>query len=266
MAGSVQGQVYLTGIDRHGHLTRQEAALSDPIKRPTRAMVGTDAALGIFDSETELILKDGIVKSANEIVEQAHSDEIWFENVITCPSFLGERNYADSFVSMLIQAAPFTFGDAVALRCRSRDVQDWETVSSAGWCRFHKVASDVFCLVTLSVVRQLKGLDLCGFVRSLSRAVWRNSEEGCEEFDCLKPACSLWYASALQILKVGHLFKYDGRQHSLLVRVIEDHTSHLPLRKCGCAFLDSDSAGSVRLSWTSGSWKPIGSGFLISGR
>jgi hypothetical protein len=229
-AGTVEGGISLFGSDRHGHLVLREATLERQGGSSKRAMIGTDASAGIFNIETRLILKDGTVRTAASIVEDSHAGELWFENALTYPSSVDEEACAASFGAALKEAAPFILDDAIALRCRSRDVGDWEDISKTGCCRFQKISSDVFCVVAFDGIRKLKGVQLYKAIRGLSVALWRNSAELCEEFDYGASTCCLWYASALCALKMGHRFTYDAVQHSLLVKVVEDSSHQPPLR------------------------------------
>lgn len=265
-AGAIEGAISLFGSDRHGQLVLKEATLGRLHQSSKRAMVGTDASFGIFDLETRLLLKDGTVKVATAIVEDSHVGDLWFENVLAYPSSIDEANCGDSFAAALRESAPFVLDNAVAIRCRSRDVQDWESISKTGCCRFQKISSEVFCVVTLDALRKLKGLQLYRVIRDLSVALWRNSAELCDEFDRGSSTCCSWYASALGALKNGHILTYDAVQHSLLVKVVEDLSHKQPFRKCKCAFYEPVSTQTIRLTWESKSWTPIGSGFLISGR
>jgi hypothetical protein len=265
-AGTVERKISLFGSDRHGHLVLRDATLGHPVGSSKRAIIGTDASLGIFDVETRLILKDGAVRVVASIVEDSVPGELWFENVLTLPSSIEEGACGGSFITALEQAAPFVLDNAAIFRCRSRDVEEWEDVSKTGCCRFQQISSDVFCVVALDGLRNVRGVQLYNVIRGLSVALWRNSADLCEEFDCANAACCLWYASALSALKIGHLFTYDAVQHSLFVRVVEDPSHKQPFRRCKSAFYDSISTQTIRLTWESNSWTPIGSGFLLSGR
>lgn len=262
----MEGTISLFGSDRHGHVVLKEATLGRLHQSSKRAMVGTDASFGIFDLETRLLLKDGTVKVATAIVEDSHVGDLWFENALAYPSSIDEAACGDSFATALRESAPFVLDNAVALRCRSRDVLDWESISKTGCCRFQKISSDVFCVVALDRLRKLKGLQLYKVIQNLSLALWRDSAELCDEFERGSATCCLWYASALCALKIGHVFTYDAVQHSLLVKVVEDLSHKQPFRKCKCAFYDPVSTRTIRLTWESHSWTPIGSGFLLSGR
>jgi hypothetical protein len=266
LAGSGEARITLLGTDRHGHIVAREVGTSILRAPSRRVIIGTDAAFGVFAPETRIILRDGTTKAAEEIVEDSHPSDLWFENVLDCAPKTDERACIDSLLAMLRGSAPFVLDDAPVIRCRSRDVLDWETVSETGCCRFQKVSAEVYCVITASGFPHVKGIQLQKIVRDLSIALWRNSEEECEEFDCSKSGCCLWYASALHALKVGHVLVYDSLQYSLSVKVVGDSTHKPPFRRCRCAFYYSDMHQAIRIAWESKSWKPIVSGFLISGR
>jgi hypothetical protein len=266
LAKAGPSRIALFGTDRHGHLVAKEAALSVLRGASKRAVVGTDAAFGIFAPETRLVLQDGSTKLVAEIIEDSNPGELWFENALRYPSGRDEGRYIDSFCAALTDCAPFALDGAAAIRCQSRDVLEWEKVSDTGCCEFRKVSADVFCLVKSGDFPPLKGVHFQNLIRGLSIALWRNSEEECEEFDCSNSACCLWYASALQSLNLGNVLAYDALQYSLSVKVIEDSTHKPPFRRCKCAFYQSDVPEAIRVDWESNSWAPVISGFLVSGR
>jgi hypothetical protein len=231
-----------------------------------KAVVGTDAACGVFAPETRLVLQDGATKLVAEIIEDSNPGDLWFENALRYPSGRDEARFMDSFFAALVDCSPFAIDGAAVIRCQSRDVLEWEKASDTGCCQFQRVSADVFCLVRPENFPELRGADLQRLIRSLSIALWRNSEEACEQFDCSNSVCCLWYAAALQSLNVGHVLAYDALQYSLSVKVIEDSTHKPPFRRCRCAFYQSDVGEAIRVDWEANSWAPVISGFLVSGR
>jgi len=265
-AGASKDPASLFGTDRRGHLVSQEVRLTFLETLPKTAIVGTDASVGIFAPETRLTLRDGIVKEAREVVEDQDARDHWFENVLTYPPLISGGLPGDLFFDALTGAASFVLDEVAVIRCRSRDVPKWETASNLGCCRFVKVSDDVFCLISATDFRQVRGHQVQHAIRALSEALWRNSEELCEEFDYTNLSCCLWYASTLTQLKVGYVLVYDTLQHSLLIKVVKDSSHMPPFRRCRCAFYRSVPNRKIRITWESSFWTPIASGFLISGR
>ncbi len=261
--GAVGRSGSLVGVDRHGKLAVRTVALTASKNSARVAVVGTEATCGIFAPETRLLLKDGTAETVGAIVETLQPGGHWFENVVTVPS---SNLTGDLFFRALSKSAAFSTDRGVALRCRSRNVQEWESASRSAGCRYTKVSEEAFCLIGSTRLKRLHGLELIRAIRDVSDAVWRSPEDEAREFDYSSLACCLWYVTALSALKVGYVLMYDSLQHSLLFRVVLDSSHKPPVKKCRCAFYQSETTASVNVTWESSSWTPIGSGFLISGR
>jgi hypothetical protein len=268
LAGEIPDRVSLFGTDRHGHLVSKEATITLLKESSKRAIIGTDASVGIFASKTRIVLKDGTIKTAAEVIEDTQQNDFWFENVLQFPGKLDE-NASATFLSTVLQTcAAFVVDDLAIVRCRSRvdDMDVRKELSQSGFCQFQKISADVFCLINQESFPKIRGPRFESFIKDYSVALWRNSEEECEEIDCIHNSCCLWYASDLKAMNVGYTLKYDSLQHSLTVKVVEDSSHKTPFRKCRCAFHHSNTPTSVLVTWEANSWTPIVSGFLVAGK
>lgn len=261
-AASTRPPTSIFGSDRHGQVVNRPIKITRLPELATAAFVGTDAACGLFASETVLITRPGHSLSVNALIQRADMAGIWFENVLKLPAD-APRTGIETFSSALRKFSPFIGQHYFARRC-SNAPSTKLTASLRTTCKFHALANETFCVLDRMTLQSRNG-STWKFILDLLTALFAG-DDGTATFGVQDAGPAAWYCSALVAHNQQYQITYDSLQHSLFATVRQLNEQQSPFKHPRCAYLETLPRECLTIQWDDISWAPIVNGFLLKGQ
>jgi hypothetical protein len=252
-ASKVSGEAQIAGVDRHGRLGWSGITAASSSILDQHVVVCSGGSVGQFSGSTALLLSNGDIVSASEMLSGADNREVKFETADCRLNRIDDELWI-SILDDLRNRSPFVGHIDFALRCHGIPHKTDRTPG----VRVMKVGSHAYAVLNTMKIRSSTVEHFCDLVKLL----FGSSDPEVYEFEVRDDLILNAYVSICGT--DGISLECDSLQHTSLIRLCHNGKRpgpYLPLRTC---FRAAEFGETHECNWFDPSWKPIVNGFLIA--